>query len=75
MLEQALIMTQSSPQPFSDYVVYVDESGDHGLKSMDKTYPIFVLAFCVFNKQQYRYHFRLYWRTSRLILVGYSLPI
>ena len=46
-------MTRPIPQCFSDYVVYVDESGDHGLKSMDKTYPMFVLAFCVFNKQQY----------------------
>lgn len=46
-------MTPSIPQCFSDYVVYVDESGDHGLKSMDKTYPMFVLAFCVFNKREY----------------------
>ena len=46
-------MTRPVPQCFSDYVVYVDESGDHGLKSMEKTYPMFVLAFCIFNKQQY----------------------
>jgi hypothetical protein len=44
---------KATPQGFSDYIVYVDESGDHGLKSMDKSYPMFVLAFCVFNKQQY----------------------
>ena len=44
-------MTKPVPQHFSDYVVYVDESGDHGLKTMDKTYPLFVLAFCVFMKQ------------------------
>ena len=31
--------------------MYVDESGDHGLASMDPTYPIFVLAFCVFEKR------------------------
>lgn len=35
---------------FGDYVVYVDESGDHGLQSMDPDYPIFVLAFCIFEK-------------------------
>lgn len=46
-------MTPLTPQCFSDYVVYVDESGDHGLKSMDKTYPMFVLAFCVFQKREY----------------------
>jgi hypothetical protein len=46
-------MTPPTAQCFSDYVVYVDESGDHGLKSMDKTYPMFVLAFCVFQKREY----------------------
>ena len=38
---------------YSDYIVYVDESGDHGLKSIDKNYPVFVLAFCIFKKQDY----------------------
>jgi hypothetical protein len=38
---------------YSDYVVYVDESGDHGLKTIDDNYPVFVLAFCVFKKQDY----------------------
>ena len=28
----------------SDCVVYVDESGDHSLSSVDKNYPIFVLG-------------------------------
>ncbi|NJA04916.1 DUF3800 domain-containing protein [Methylomonas sp. MED-D] len=38
---------------FSDYIVYVDESGDHGLNSIDPSYPIFVLVFCIFKKQDY----------------------
>lgn len=38
---------------YSDYVVYVDESGDHGLVSIDTQYPIFVLSFCIFNKKIY----------------------
>ena len=38
---------------FSDYVIYVDESGDHGLVSIDQQYPIFVLVFCIFKKQDY----------------------
>lgn len=38
---------------FSDYVVYVDESGDHSLASIDKGYPVFVLALCVFHKRHY----------------------
>jgi len=38
---------------FSDFIVYVDESGDHSLTSIDKGYPIFVLSFCVFRKADY----------------------
>lgn len=38
---------------FSDYIVYVDESGDHSLTSIDKDYPIFVLAFSIFDKNTY----------------------
>lgn len=38
---------------FSDYVVYVDESGDHSLASIDPGYPVFVLALCVFHKRHY----------------------
>ncbi len=38
---------------FSDYIIYVDESGDHGLTSIDPNYPVFVLAFCIFHKQEY----------------------
>jgi len=34
---------------FSDYIIYVDESGDHGLKTIDPFYPVFVLVFCIFN--------------------------
>ncbi len=36
-----------------DYIVYVDESGDHGLASPDPQYPVFVLAYCIFRKQDY----------------------
>lgn len=39
--------------PFSKHIVYVDESGDHNLKSIDQSYPVFVLAFCVFHKRHY----------------------
>ena len=38
---------------FSDYVVYVDESGDHSLASVDREYPVFVLALCIFHKRHY----------------------
>lgn len=38
---------------YSNYVVYVDESGDHGMQTVDANYPVFVLAFCVFHKRHY----------------------
>lgn len=41
------------PAEFSDYVVFVDESGDHGLVSIDPEFPVFVLAFCIFEKCHY----------------------
>ena len=36
-----------------DYIVYIDESGDHGLKNIDLNYPIFVITFCCFNISEY----------------------
>lgn len=42
----------SNSNNFSDFIVYVDESGDHSLTSIDPNYPIFVLAFCIFEKHQ-----------------------
>lgn len=38
---------------FSDFIVFVDESGDHGMASIDPHYPVFVLAFCLFAKEEY----------------------
>lgn len=37
----------------SDYIVFVDESGDHSLTSIDPAYPVFVLSFCVFTRDCY----------------------
>lgn len=37
----------------SDYIVFVDESGDHGLDTIDAGYPVFVLAFCIIRKEDY----------------------
>ena len=50
---EAPVAAQAAPRRFSDYVVYVDESGDHSLASVDKDYPVFVLALCVFHKRHY----------------------
>jgi hypothetical protein len=47
-------MTPPAPHlSYADFVVYVDESGDHSLSSVNPRYPLFVLAFCVLRKQVY----------------------
>lgn len=46
-------MNPSAAPIFSDYIVYVDESGDHSLESIDPEYPVFVLSFCIFRKDVY----------------------
>lgn len=38
---------------FSEYIVFADESGDHGTKAVNPENPIFVLAFCIFRKIDY----------------------
>lgn len=54
---EAIPVEQPASEPvdrrFSDYIVYVDESGDHSLASIDRDYPVFVLALCVFHKRHY----------------------
>lgn len=38
---------------FSDYLVFVDESGDHSLTSIDPAFPLFSLCFCIVRKAEY----------------------
>jgi hypothetical protein len=35
------------------YYVFIDESGDHGLKNIDKNFPVFVLCGIVFSEYQF----------------------
>ena len=44
-------MTKSVSR-FSRFIIYVDESGDHGPVSSE--FPVFVLAFCIFDKCRLR---------------------
>lgn len=39
--------------PFGDYLVFVDESGDHNLAQIDPQFPVFVLLFALFPKEAY----------------------
>ena len=43
----------AAPSPFSDYIVFVDESGDHSLDVINPQYPVFVLAFCILPCKAY----------------------
>ena len=38
---------------YSDYIVFADESGDHGLSSIDPQFPVFSLVFAIFEKEVY----------------------
>jgi hypothetical protein len=42
-----------NPANFGDYIVFVDESGDHGLENVSEDYPVFVLLFTTFQKTDY----------------------
>jgi hypothetical protein len=41
------------PEKFGDYLIFVDESGDHGLNSIDPNFPIFTLVFVIIRKTDY----------------------
>lgn len=36
-----------------EYIFYADESGDHSLKSIDSSFPVFALSLCAFKKSTY----------------------
>ena len=38
---------------YSDFIIFADESGDVGVKSIDPQYPVFVFSCCVFRRQEY----------------------
>jgi len=40
----------------SNYLIFVDESGDHYLNNYPKEFPIFVLAFVIISKDEYCDH-------------------
>jgi hypothetical protein len=44
-------MTHSNK--YSDFLVFVDESGDHNLARIDPQFPVFVLLFAIFRKDDY----------------------
>ena len=45
--------TRVDPATLSDLVIYADESGDHGLITVDPGYPVFALAFVIMTRDDY----------------------
>lgn len=41
---------------YGDYLIFADESGDHGLASIDPQFPVFALIFCIIRKDDYVDH-------------------
>jgi len=46
-------MSAAATPAFSDYLVFVDESGDHNLTQIDPQFPVFVLLFAILRKDDY----------------------
>jgi len=46
-------MPSAAAIPSSDYLVFVDESGDHNLARIDPQFPVFVLLFVIVRKDDY----------------------
>lgn len=48
-----MLLTPPPSLPFGDFLVFVDESGDHELIKIDPQYPVFVLLFVILRKDDY----------------------
>ncbi|MEO7854965.1 MAG: DUF3800 domain-containing protein [Rubrivivax sp.] len=71
--------TMPDPNPLaaqhSDYIVFVDESGDHSLESVNPDYPIFVLAFCILPTAAYIDQITPAVRRLKCLLFGHDLVV
>ena len=59
----------------SDYVVFVDESGDHSLESINPEWPLFVLCFCIFPIKGYVHELTPAIRSLKFDFFGHDLVI
>lgn len=67
--------TPPAAQAFSDHIVFVDESGDHSLTSINPDYPVFVLAFCTLPRTAYIDQITPAVRRLKFELFGHDLVI
>ena len=68
-------MNLPAPHNFGDYLVFVDESGDHGLTAVNRDFPLFALAFCVFPKAAYVNEVTPALRQLKLAAFGHDLVV
>lgn len=66
-------MTASAP--FSDFLIFADESGDHGLVSIDEQFPVFALVFCIVRKDDYVNHIGPLMQRLKLNMWGHDQVI
>lgn len=59
----------------SEFIIYVDESGDHSLESIDPDYPVFVLSFCIFHKDKYVNHLTPAIRNLKFATFGHDMVV
>lgn len=63
------------PGTYGDYVVFVDESGDHSLESINADWPLFVLSFCIFPVATYVNHVTPAIRALKFATWGHDLVV
>jgi hypothetical protein len=68
-------VSTNPPTPFGDYLVFVDKSGDHGLAAVNRDFPLFALAFCVFPKTAYVDEVTPAVRRLKLTTFGHDLVV
>ncbi|MDK9703282.1 MAG: DUF3800 domain-containing protein [Sulfuritalea sp.] len=61
--------------PHSDYIVFVDESGDHSLTAINPEWPLFVLSFCIFPVEAYVHQVTPAIRQLKFETFGHDLVI
>jgi hypothetical protein len=60
---------------YSDYIIYVDESGDHSIASINPRYPLFVLSFCIIRKDVYAHSISPALRMLKFSVFGHDMVI
>ncbi len=60
---------------YSDYIIYVDESGDHGLDSVNPDFPVFVLSFRLFQKKSYAENLTPVIRSLKFKTFGHDMVV